>query len=66
MSYEADVERAITAAADLCGDRPRAIFWFYNQALDVFDGLTADAVVQAGKVESLVEYIESLESGFTG
>jgi len=67
QQYLRDVVRVIAAAEDAAGgDRTRAIFWLINDPLAEFDYLTADALVQAGKAQVVIDYIESIAGGATG
>ncbi|RDY67947.1 DUF2384 domain-containing protein [Lysobacter soli] len=67
QQYLRDVVRVIAAAEDAAGgDRTRAIFWFMNDPLADFEYLTADALVQAGKAQVVIDYIESVAGGATG
>lgn len=61
-----DVVRALSAAYALCGDIDRALFWFRNHPIPEFGHRTAIDLVAAGKVDAVVDYVESLSAGFTG
>lgn len=66
MSYAHDMERVLVAATELSGSQQRAIEWFFSEHLREFDGKTADALVRDGKVQLVLDYIESIASGFVG
>lgn len=58
--------RVIRAATDLSGDLPRALFWYRNEPLAVFDYQTAETLVSAGRVDDVVRYVASLQAGAAG
>lgn len=61
-----DVVRVLSAAHALAGDTDRALFWFRNQPIPEFDHLTPMQLVERGKVQALIDYIESISSGAAG
>jgi hypothetical protein len=61
-----DVVRVLSAAHALNGDIDRALFWFRNQPIAEFDHLTAMQLVEQGKVQAVIDYIESISGGATG
>ena len=62
-----EVVRVLAAAEQVAGgDRARARFWFMNEPLQDFDFRTPDALVQAGKAQVVIDYIQSIASGATG
>lgn len=58
--------RVIRAATDLSGDVQRALFWYRNEPLAVFDYQTAETLVSAGRANDVVRYVASLEAGAAG
>lgn len=67
QAYLRDVTRVLTAAMDAAdGDRTRAVFWFMNEPLAEFDYRTPDALVRESKAQVVIDYIESIASGFVG
>lgn len=58
--------RVIRAATDLSGDVDRALFWYRNEPLQPFDYKTAEQLVSDGRIEDLLRYVGSLESGAAG
>ncbi|WP_175949487.1 DUF2384 domain-containing protein [Burkholderia vietnamiensis] len=58
--------RVIRAATDLSGDVHRALFWYRNEPLAVFDYQTAETLVSAGRAEDVLRYVISLEAGAAG
>ena len=61
-----DALAVIRAAALLSGDLRKAACWYFADSIDVFDGLTAEALVLQGRARDVLRYIESLEAGFSG
>lgn len=61
-----DVVRVLSAAHMLTGDVDRALFWFRNHPIPDFDHLTAMQLVEQGKVQAVIDYIESLGAGASG
>jgi hypothetical protein len=61
-----DALTVIRAAALLRGDLKTATSWYFSDRIAVFDGLTAEALVQHGRAADVLHYIESLEVGFAG
>lgn len=61
-----DALAVIRAAALLSGDLKKAASWYFADAIDVFEGLTAEAMVLRGRAEDVLRYIDSLEAGFAG
>ncbi|TPG04142.1 DUF2384 domain-containing protein [Rhodanobacter glycinis] len=67
QQYLRDVVRVLAAAERMAGgDRSSAIFWFMNEPLQDFDYLTPDALLQRGKAQVVIDYIESIAGGATG
>ena len=61
-----DALSVIRAAALLSGDLKKAASWYFADRIDVFDGLTAEALVVQGRARDVLRYLESLEAGFAG
>ena len=61
-----NVVRVLSAATSLTGDVDRALFWFRNEPIAEFDHLTAMQLVEQGRVQAVVDYIESISSGAAG
>ena len=62
----ADVVRVLSAAHELTGDIERALFWFRNQPIADFSHHTAMQLVEQGKVQAVIDYIESISGGAAG
>ena len=61
-----DALAVIRAAAPLSCDLKKAASWYFADPIDVFDGLTAEALVLQGRARDVLRHIESLEAGFSG
>lgn len=61
-----DVVRVLSAAHALTGDIDRALFWFRNQPIADFDHFTPMQLVEQGKVQAVIDYIESISGGASG
>jgi len=61
-----DALAVIRAATLVSGDLQKAVSWYFTDRLDVFDGLTAEALVLQGRARALLRYVESLEAGAAG
>lgn len=56
----------IRAAALLRGSLKEATAWFFDDPISLFDGATAEALVQQGRTHDVLCYVESLDDGFAG
>jgi Protein of unknown function (DUF2384) len=61
-----DVVRVLSAAHELSGDIDQAVFWFRNHPIAEFSHKTALELVEAGKAQAVVDYIESCSAGASG
>jgi hypothetical protein len=61
-----DVVRVLSAAHALTGDIDRALFWFRNQPIPDFDHFTPMQLVEQGKVQAVIDYLESIGAGAAG
>lgn len=66
QSYLREAVRVLRAATDLSGSIERAIYWFKNHPLPVFDYKTPQDLVSAKRTDALIQYIQSLQAGYTG
>lgn len=64
--FRDDALAVIREAALLSNDLKKATSWYFVEPIGVFDGLTAEALVQQGRAPDLLRYIQSLEAGFAG
>lgn len=44
----------------------RALFWYRNEPLSVFDYKTAERLVSEGRTDDVIRYISALEAGAAG
>lgn len=66
QKYLQDMVRALAVAAEVTGDAERAAFLLRNEPLRAFGYKTADTLVQEGRIEDVVAYLESLAGGAAG
>lgn len=57
------IARIIAKASELSGDEGRAIIWFRHQPIIGFDGRTAEELVEDGRADAVIWYLETLENG---
>jgi hypothetical protein len=58
--------RVIKAATDMSGDLNKALFWYRNEPLSVFDYKTPERLVSEGRTDDLLRYVVSLNGGAAG
>ena len=58
-----EIARIVTVAAELVGDRTRAIVWFRHQPLSGFDNKTAEELVAVGHADAVLEHLAMLSDG---
>lgn len=61
-----DVVRVLSAAHAMTGDVDRALFWFRNHPIADFGHRTPLQLVEEGKAQSVIDYIESVSAGASG
>ena len=66
QGYLRDSLKALNAAYALSGDRNRAIYWFRNVPVPEYDHRTAEELVAAGRVDTVLAHIGQLQSGSSG
>ena len=66
QGYLRDSLKALSAAYELSGDRDRAIYWFRNVPLPEYDHRTAEELVAAGRVDTVLAHVGQLLSGSSG
>jgi hypothetical protein len=67
LDYAAsDREGILRAATDLNGDPAVALLWYHCDQIVIFDGKTAEQLVNEGRGDDLLRYLRSLEAGFAG
>ena len=58
--------RVIKAASDVSEDLAKALFWYRNEPLAVFEYKTAERLVIERRTDDLLRYLMSLEAGAAG
>lgn len=66
QKYLQEMLRVLTVATELTDDAGRAAFLLRNEPLRAFGYKTADALVQEGRADAVVAYLESLAGGSAG
>lgn len=66
QKYLLDTVRVLTIATEMTGDEKRAAFLLRNEPLRAFGYKTADALIQEGRADDVIAYLESLAGGATG
>lgn len=66
QAYMRDALRVLSAAMAVTGDRDRAIYWYRNTPIPEFMHQTAEHLVSAGRTDTVVSYLQSIESGSSG
>lgn len=66
QSYLQEMVRVLAAATELTGDPQRAAFLVRNEPLRAFGYKTADTLVQEGRTDAVIAYLESLAGGAAG
>ena len=61
-----DIVRVLSVAHSFSGDFNKAIFWFRNHRIADFGHQTPMQLVERGKAQSVIDYVESLEAGASG
>ncbi len=55
--------RILTLAGEMAGDERRALTWFEQQPIPGWAGKTAYDLVQEGKADKVLAYLEAVKSG---
>lgn len=66
QKYLQEMIRVLAVATEMTGDVERAAFLLRNEPLRAFGYKTADTLVQEGKAEAVIAYLESLAGGAAG
>ncbi len=61
-----DAARLLASATALSGNSDLAMQWFTSEAIEAFEGKTAQQLVLEGRVEDVLRYIEMLDAGPLG
>jgi hypothetical protein len=62
---EVSMQRLLAAVESVAGSRARAKAWL-NEPLTTFRGKSALELVAAGRINDVLTYLASIESGFVG
>ena len=55
--------RILTLAKEMAGDQQRAVIWFEHQPIPGWAGKTAYDLVQEGRADQVLAYLEAVKSG---
>lgn len=66
QKYLQEMLRVLAVATELTDDAERAAFLLRNEPLRAFGYKTADTLVQEGRADAVIAYLESLASGSVG
>lgn len=66
QKYLQEMLRVLAVATEIMGDSERAVFLLRNEPLRAFGYKTADTLVQEGRSDAVIAYLESLAGGFAG
>ena len=58
--------RVLAVITEITGDEQRAAFLLRNEPLRAFGYKTADSLVQQGRADDVIAYLESLAGGAAG
>lgn len=66
QKYLQDMVRVLAVATEMTGNSERAVFLLRNEPLRAFSYKTADALIQEGRADVVIGYLESLVGGAVG
>jgi uncharacterized protein (DUF2384 family) len=66
QAYLQNIVRVLAAATELTGDSKRAAFLLCNEPLRAFEHKTAESLIQAGRADEVIAYLESFSGGAAG
>lgn len=66
QKYLQEMLRVLAVATEITDDAERAVFLLRNEPVRAFGHKTADALVQEGRADAVIAYLESLASGSIG
>ncbi len=66
QKYLQDMLRVLAMATEMSGDEKRAAFLLRNEPLRAFGYKTADILIQEGRADDIIAYLESLAGGAAG
>jgi uncharacterized protein (DUF2384 family) len=66
QKYLQDMVRVLAVATEISGDKKLAAFLLRNEPLRAFEHKTADMLIQEGRADDVIAYLESLAGGAAG
>lgn len=63
MAIDEATLRILAIAEEMAGDKQRAATWFEHQPIPGWAGKTAYDLVQEGKADKVLDYLEAVKSG---
>jgi hypothetical protein len=66
QKYLQDMVRVLSVATGMTGDEKRAAFLLRNEPLRAFKHKTADVLIQEGRADDVIAYLESFADGAAG
>lgn len=66
QKYLQEMVRVLAVATEMTGDLERAAFLLRNEPLRAFGYKTADDLIQGGRADAVIAYLESLAGGAAG
>lgn len=66
QNYLKALLRVLVVATTLTGDQQRAAYLLRNEPLRAFEGKTADTLIQEGRTQAVIDYLQSFEGGAAG
>jgi len=66
QKYLQDMVKVLAVATEMTGDLERAAFLVRNEPLRAFGYKTADDLIQDGRADAVIAYLESLAGGAAG
>lgn len=66
QKYLQEMVRVLAVAHEMTGDLERAAFLLRNEPIRAFDYKTAEVLVQEGRTDAVVAYLQSLAGGAAG
>jgi len=66
QAFLRDTLRVLNAAKETFGEDDLPIAWLLNEPLPVFRHKTAFALIEAGRTEDVINYLDSIAAGFGG
>lgn len=66
QKYLQDMVRVLAVVTEMTGDVQRAVFLLRNEPLRAFGYKTADTLIQEGRADAVIAYLESFAGGAAG